>query len=96
MQQFIEPGVRHVIQIQQEKRSEENEKAGRERLFAYLLARLDSVPVPVEEIRFYLTAAKNAGIDWRELYEAVIKAELSSQPDRAALIPSPDTVAPLE
>ena len=95
LQQFIEPGVKHVIQIKQEKRSEEDEKAGRERLFACLLVSLGSTPAPVEEIRFYLTAAKNAGIDWRELYEEVKSAELSNRPDRAALIPSPDSVAPL-
>src|SRR6266404_5691193 len=93
LQQFIEPGVKHVIQIKQGKRSEEDEKAGRERLFAYLLTSLDSTPVHVEEVRFYLTAAKNAGLDWRDLYEEVMKAELSARPDRAALIPSPDSVA---
>ena len=41
MQQFIEPGVKHVVQIKQERRSEEDEEADKERVLANLLATLD-------------------------------------------------------
>jgi hypothetical protein len=44
MQQFIEPGVKHVVQIKQERRSEEDEEADKERLLAYLLETLDAIP----------------------------------------------------
>ena len=96
MQQFIEPGVKHVVQIKQERRGEEDEEAGRERILANLLATLDALPINPEVVRFYLSVAQKAGLDWKSLYEEAVQIQRSSRRDSDALIPSPEEVAPME
>jgi hypothetical protein len=96
LQQIVEPGTRHVLQLKQEKRTVESEEAAGQRLFRLLQASLGAAEVHVEEVRLYLTAAKGAGLDWRGLYEQAVQAELSAHPDRAALLPLLDEVAPDE
>jgi hypothetical protein len=96
MQQFIEPGLKHVVQIKQERRSEEDEEAGRERILANLLATLDALPINREVVRFYLSVAQKAGLDWKSLYEEAVQIQRSSRRDSDALIPSPEEVAPME
>jgi hypothetical protein len=69
MQQVIELGVRHVVEVRHHQRSEEEKAASKERLLALLVEILRSSPVNVEAIRLYLTAAKEMELDWRALYE---------------------------
>ena len=96
MQQFIEPGVKHVVQIKQEKRSEDDEAAGKERVLANLSATLDAIPINPEVVRYYLSVAQRAGLDWKSLYEEAVQIRRSRRRDSDALIPSPEEVAPVE
>src|SRR5262249_40340946 len=96
MQQFIEPGVKHVAQISQERRSEGDEEADKDRLLANILASLDATPVNPEEVRLYLVIAKRKGLDWKDVFEEAVRVQRSARPDRADLIPPLEDVAPLE
>jgi hypothetical protein len=96
MQQFLEPGVKHVVHVGQERRSEGDEAAGKERLVANLLASLDATPVNPEEIRVYLAIAKEKGIDWRKLYDEAVQVQRAVRADRVDLIPPLADVAPQE
>ena len=96
MQQFIEPGVKHVVQIKQERRSEEDEEADKERVLANLSATLDAIPINPEVVRYYLSVAQRAGLDWKSLYEEAVQIRRSRRRDSDALIPSPEEVAPVE
>jgi hypothetical protein len=96
LQQAIEPAVKHVLQVRQEKRGAEDREAARQRLLALLSETVCATPVSVEGIRLYLTAAQEAGLDWRALYGEAVREELLIRPDRAAVLPSPDDVAPPE
>ena len=88
MQQIIEPGVRHVVEVKHHQRSEKEKEAGRERLFAMLVEVLRSSPANGEAIRFYLASAKGMGLDWRALYEDAAKAVGGTR------LPPLDEVAP--
>ena len=96
MHQFIEPGVKHVVQIKQARRSEVDEEADKERLLAYLLEALDTNPINLEVIRYYLSAAQSAGLDWKSLYEEAVQIQRSRRRDSDALIPSLEEVALME
>ena len=96
MQQFIEPGVKHVVQVKQEQRNERDAEGNKDRLLATLLAILDSIPINSEQIRYCLAAAKRAGLDWKGLYEEAVRVQLSVRPAQAALIPSAEQVEPVE
>jgi hypothetical protein len=95
-QQFIEPGVKHVVQVSQERRNEGNQGADRDRLLANILAAMDATPVNPEETRFYLVIAKREGLDWEELFEEAVRVQRSARPDRVDLIPRLEDVAPRE
>jgi hypothetical protein len=88
MQQIIEPGVRHVVEVKHHQRSEKEKEAGRERLFAMLVEVLRSSPANGEAIRFYLASAKGMGLDWRALYEEAARAVGGTR------LPSLDEVGP--
>ncbi len=94
MQQFIDPGVMHVVEVRHKKRSETDIEADKERILAMLIEILQSTPVDGEAVRFYLSSAKNLGLDWRALYEQAVQAALHEAPNRASLLPSLATVAP--
>jgi hypothetical protein len=94
LQQFIEPGVKHVVHIGQERRAENDEAGSKERLLANLLASLDAAPINIEEVRFYLTQAKREGLDWKVLYEEAVQMQQSIRPEQADLMPPIDKVAP--
>jgi len=95
MQQLVEPGARHVVQLKQERRSEA-ERADRERLLAGLLACLAAAPVDVEQVRHLLGSARRAGLDWRRLHEEAVQVRRSTRPDLADLVPPLDALGPLE
>jgi hypothetical protein len=96
MQQFIEPGVKHVVQIKQERRSEEDEEAGKETVLTNLLATLDALPINPEVVRYYLSVAQKAGLDWKSLYDEAIQIQRSRRKDSDVLFPSLEEVAPVE
>ena len=96
MQQFIEPGIKHVVQIEQEKRSEDDVEAGKERLLSNLLSSLSAIPINTEVVRYYLSAAKKSGLDWRRLYDEAVQLQKARRPESAAYIPLPEEVAPVE
>jgi hypothetical protein len=92
-QQFIEPGIMHVREVQQGQ--EQEEEAGRkERLLAHLVDFLGADTVKPEEVRLYLAAAEQAGWDWRDMYAEAVRRLRSVHPGRAALMPPPEDVAP--
>ena len=88
MQQIIEPGVRHVVEIKHHQRSRKEREAGSERLFAMLVEVLRSSPANGEAIRLYLASAKGMGLDWRALYEEAARAVGGTR------LPSLDEVGP--
>jgi hypothetical protein len=55
---------------------------------------LRATPVNREVIRAYLQAADRQGLEWRRLYNEAVQTELTERPDRAALIPPLEEVAP--
>jgi hypothetical protein len=93
MQQFLEPGVKHVREVGQEPKEEDRE-AGRQRLASGLLACLEADPVKPEQVRLYLAAARNAGWDYELLYAEAVRRHLSARPERAARMPPPEDVMP--
>ena len=93
LQQFIEPGSRHVQEVGQNKRVESQE-ALRERLIAQLLHLFDSTPVNIEAIRQVLAAAARAGLDWRQLYAEATQVQLAVCPEHAERIPALEHVTP--
>jgi hypothetical protein len=96
MQQFIEPKVKHVVQVKQDSRSEQNLVAAKERALNSLLDALDASTVNPEVIRFYLSTAQRAGLDWKSLYEEAAQMHRARRKDADAAIPSPDELAPDE
>ena len=88
IQQAIDPGIRHVVEVKHHQRSEKEKAADRERLVARLVEVLRSSPVNFEAVRLYLAAAKEMGLDWQSLYEEVSMAVGETQ------LPPLDDVAP--
>jgi hypothetical protein len=89
MQQFVEPGVKHVREVRQE-----NRKADEEGCKEQLLACFELNTVNTEQVRLLLVAARRAGLDWDRLYAEAVQIHLSVRPHRAALIPPLKAVAP--
>jgi hypothetical protein len=96
LQQFIEPRVKHVVQVKQESRSEQDLQAARERAIGNLLEALAAPPVNPEVIRFYLSMAQKSGLNWKALYEEAVHLHRAKRKDSDAAFPSPDEVAPFE
>ncbi len=95
MQRLLEPGVKHVAQVGQERDGEDAE-ARKERVMAVLLACLDATPVCKDEVRLCLAAARRQGLDWRGVSEEAVRVQQSARPDLAPSHPGPDEVAPPE
>jgi hypothetical protein len=91
LQQFIEPGVRHVREVRQVKAEQVQQ-----RLLDYLCDCLDETVVKAEEVRLYLAAAQQAGLDGRELYAEAVRRHLAAHPERAPTMPLPEDVAPAD
>ena len=94
MQQFIEPGMKHVVDIRHSVQSESEQEAAKEQLLAMLAEILRTSPVNVEAIRLYLEAAQEHGLDWQALYDQALRMESLEHPGEAARLPSPEMVAP--
>lgn len=95
-QQFLEPGMRYVLEGKYQRQSAADQEKLKEWLLARLLACLDTDPVDCEEVRFLLGTARKAGFDWRELYENAVSMRLSLRPEDAGRFPGPEEVAPQE
>lgn len=95
LHQALEPGVKHLHELSQERR-EESEEARKERLLSHLLACFEAKGANIEEIRGHLTTAKVAGWDWKGLYEEAVRVQIAIRPDQADSIPPLSDVAPLE
>ena len=93
MQQFVEPGVKHVCEVGQEPKDEERQDR-KQRLTSGLLACLEADPVNAEQVRLYLAAARNAGWDCEPFYAEAVRHHLAARPERAALMPRPEDVMP--
>jgi hypothetical protein len=93
LQQAIEPGVKQVVHVSEERESQEERN---EKLLANLLAALDAQPVNLDEVRLYLTQARRAGIDWKALYDEAVRVQQAARRERAGLLPSVQDVAPLD
>jgi hypothetical protein len=91
LQKVIEPQVGHVIVAKEQKR---RDAGGDGLVLANLREGLRATPINREAIRAYLEAANRQGLEWRRLYNEAVHAELAERPDRAALIPPLDEVAP--
>jgi hypothetical protein len=89
LQQFIEPGVRHGREIRQV-----NAEQVQQRLLNYLSDCFNETTVKTEQVRVYLAAAQQAGLDWREMYAEAVRRHLSARPERAYVMPLPQNVAP--
>ena len=93
MQQYMEPGVKHVREVGQESKEEDHE-ASKQRLVSGLLACLEADPVNPEQIRLYLAAIQEAGWDHEQFYADAVRVHLSARPERAAQVPRLEDVMP--
>ena len=93
VQQFIEPGVRHVREVREERSAEGEEEAGRRWLAASLRAALGAGVVNLEEVRSLLALAKRGGLDWERLYEGAVREVVLGRPESAGLLPPSGAVA---
>jgi hypothetical protein len=89
LQQFVEPGVRHVREVRQV-----NAEQVQQRLLDNLSDCFNETAVKTEQVRVYLAAAQQAGLDWREMYSEGVRRHLSARPERAPVMPVPEEVAP--
>jgi hypothetical protein len=96
MQQFIEPGVKHVREVREERQVEGDEEASRRWLVASLRAALGADPINLEEVRSLLALAKRGGLDWERLYEEAVREVVLGRPESAGHLPPVEAVAPLE
>jgi hypothetical protein len=90
MQQFIEPGVEHVVRVAGQRRAEDAEGEPRERLLSCLREALRATPVNPEAVRLYLAQARREGLQWEELYAEAAEGL------PADLVPSLEDVAPVD
>ncbi len=98
LQQFIEPSVEHVFEAENlEQKAEEDGDGlgdGEAAIRSDLAEALGRTPVDPEEIRLHLTAADQAGLDWKALFAEAVRDELRERPYRAPTMPTAGRVAP--
>lgn len=92
LQQAIEPRVRHVQEVEQHRRQED--EGPKEKLRACLQDCLVAEPVDREKIRLYLSYAQDKGWDWERLYREAVEQVLCRRPEKKGQIPSAGDVAP--
>ncbi|MFO0957057.1 MAG: hypothetical protein U0800_06255 [Isosphaeraceae bacterium] len=99
-QEFLDPSV-SVLRQAQEVIVEEAEPGGGgepitpEALQEGLSASLARSPIDTEEVRGWLTLARDKAIDWPVLFEESVRKELAERPYRLPEMPPPSRVAPL-
>jgi hypothetical protein len=96
LHQLIEPGVRYVREVRDEREAEGDEGAALRWLAASLRAALAAGPVNVEEVRSCLALAKRGGLDWQRLYQEAVREVVLARPAGAGQLPPVEAVAPLE
>ena len=93
-QDDLEPGVKHVIEVQDDAHLRELESANWNKWLADLLAAAARDPNDRETLRQILAGAERDGLDWRRLYAAARRHESNSHPNRATRLPNLNDVAP--
>ena len=93
-QEDLEPGVKHVIEVQDDAHLCELERANWNKWLADLLAAAARDPNDLETLRQILAGAERDGLDWRRLYAAARRIESNTRTDLATRLPEPDSVAP--
>jgi hypothetical protein len=98
LQQFIQPSVEFIFQAENAEQKEEDDgdaiEHGSEEIIADLAMSLRHQRVDHEEVRRHLASAQRSGLDWRELFEQAVRAELTARPFRAPMLPPVWRVAP--
>ncbi len=100
LQEFVDPRTQHVQQVHEQRKEEDDQSGGGEgegseaSLRAELLASLGRTPTDPGEVRRHLRAAREAGLDWKMLYDESVRAILADQPYRAPSFPPAQKVAP--
>ncbi len=100
MKEFIEPSVEYILQAENAEQADEGDldasDDGPEAILDDLSTSLGRDPIDPEEVRRHLAIAHRAGLDWRDLFDRAVRAELASRPYRAPSIPPVWKVAPRE
>ncbi|MDR3638609.1 MAG: hypothetical protein P4L84_32690 [Isosphaeraceae bacterium] len=100
LQQFIEPTVEHVFEVENREHIADDEHEGDEddpeAIQADLAASLARSQIDTEEVRRHLAAAARAGLDWHAVYDQAVRDELGARPFKAPTIPPAQRVAPRE
>jgi hypothetical protein len=93
LQQSIEPGVKHIVEVRDTRRGQQDDAIG-EGLLRRLVACLESDPIDREEARFILLTAKRVGLDVGPLYQEAVRRLLAVRPEREAGLPALAEIAP--
>lgn len=92
---LFSPSVKNILLVKEQRRKQAEEDEGEKlRLLAELAALLGQAPVDVEAVRQRLKEAREAGLDWEEVYAEAFRRELEARPHRAPFLPPPARVAP--
>ena len=98
LQEFIEPSVEFIFQAENAEQKEEDEgnalESEQDAIIADLAVSLGRERVDHEEVRRHLASAQRSGLDWRELFEQAVGAEVTARPFRAPAMPPIWRVAP--
>ena len=100
LQEFIQPSVEFIFQAENAEQKEEDEgdalETDQDAIRADLAVSLGRDHVDHEEVRRHLASAQRFGLNWRELFEQAVSAELTARPFRAPSMPPAWRVAPRE
>jgi hypothetical protein len=100
LQEFVEPSVEYVIQAENVELKEEDDLdadgGGVGAIVNDLATSLGRTPIDPEEVRRHLAEASRAGLNWREVFDEAVRAELEARPFKAPSIPPAWRVAPRE
>ena len=98
LQEFVQPSIEFILQAENAEQKEEDEgdalESDQASIMADLTASLGRDRVDHDEVRRHLASAQRNGLDWRALFEAAVRAELTACPFRAPAMPPAWRVAP--
>lgn len=101
LQQFVDPRAELILEADDEQAAEDGQGGGGPpvepaALRAELDAALGRSPLDIEEIRAILARARDAGLDWRSLFDEAGRAAIAERPYLAPSLPPVSRVAPAE
>jgi hypothetical protein len=98
LQQFVDPSAEQIIAVENLEQKEQDDLAGEgtgeDAIRTDLAASLAESTIDPEEVRRHLASAVRAGLDWREVYDMAVRAELTARPYRAPSLPPASRVVP--